>query len=1255
MGMISIRAIGAPTGSTAAVAGAYLDYLNSGIEMAGKVAATSIDGTVDYYDSGIEGPGMWHGHGARHLGLAGFVDGYDLSQILQGRHHETGQRLLSASGSSGRHSLKVGQATRQHDGHPVWSHHDLASYLNVTVDELHQIVDANSVQPLALDDGAYFTFNDVTSLTEIIGVSEQITKLGSIDDEQLLSAGASAKALGVSRRYINMVIANAQDYTAHNVASQDRHKDWLDAQRNNPDNPKSQWRIKGKDLRAFANRRQRPAVRLAYDATFTVEKSISVIGLLSTGATRDVFAQALTDANRTALNHLDQHASNGRERQQPIGSEGLIVASFSHATSRNNDPFLHVHNLIVNSVKDANGQGRALDARDLYLQGPTASALGSIELRWQLAQQLGLTFEVTSSAVEIAGVPVDVIDGFSTGRNRIESIVEEAGIDLNNPIARQHAATNSRPDKTPIAPDELHDQWWERAHELGFTGATLDRILTPSPAVVSPELSVEEHHKLLEHLASWQGATKDASIFTRSDVLRAIGEWSPDGQVRVMPAHVADAAATAFLTSRMVVALNIDKEQVAKLVGKVSPTLQQRDVFTTTKVLDTQHDIDSMWAKGLRGSHGYVDRVHLHDSLNKASSLTSQQRDLVTQWTSSGHQFQSAIGVPGSGKTYAMRAARDAWQAQGYRVIGASIAGTAAQQLGDDAAISSRTIASYIRDLDAGEVPFGARTVLVIDEAGTLPDRDLHALMAAAVEAGTTIRFLGDPAQHGSVEAGGMWHHLAEIYASNTAHLTESIRFKDSPIDIEVNELVRDGHIKDAFDMLRDAGQLTEVDSHHGALGALLRRGLDARDAGTAAPMIDQTNANRVMLNGAMQHVRAQRGEVTNLTQFGIRHYGIGDEIISKAPNRSLHPDGDANRHLLNGSRGVITGIDTSRHLTQVTADFGHGPITINGDLFGTSAFDLAYSLTSHSVQGATLPVANAKISAGVSNAELVVDLSRGQTNNHLIVVGDSDEELSSLYDRQEPKYLGDRIAQTISASDAIPAKAVDNHAGGRDVNLARLVAREAPESDVAFARNFHARNIEVNPPIQLVQQLPEPLDVPHLTHGHTNAIVNATLYQRTYLPYPNRTFPYGDVLGKRPSPTNENQQQVHAYDNAVNELAKSAERTTLRRIYDHDTEIPQWVNDHVADLAAQAKLTPNFDEDSFTQWAHAADHHLRTHGILPTATAPATLIDPAVRSQHDRLAQAHTNALNSVPRTAHLDREVTGLSPGPPANALRL
>ena len=57
-------------------------------------------------------------------------------------------------------------------------------------------------------------------------------------------------------------------------------------------------------------------------------------------------------------------------------------------------------------------------------------------------------------------------------------------------------------------------------------------------------------------------------------------------------------------------------------------------------------------------------------------------------------------------------------------------------------------------------------TVLVIDEASTLADRDLDALMTMAIQAGASIRLIGDPAQHGAIAAGPLAKNNATRPAS---------------------------------------------------------------------------------------------------------------------------------------------------------------------------------------------------------------------------------------------------------------------------------------------------------------------------------------------------------------------------------------------------------------------------------------------------------------------------------------------------------
>lgn len=129
---------------------------------------------------------------------------------------------------------------------------------------------------------------------------------------------------------------------------------------------------------------------------------------------------------------------------------------------------------------------------------------------------------------------------------------------------------------------------------------------------------------------------------------------------------------------------------------------------------------------------------------------------------SRGDRVQCAIGRAGSGKTTTMRVAASAWNAAGYRVIGAAIKGEAARQLAADAGIEAETVAMLLARSRAGARVLDSRTVLIVDEASTLGDRDLLALCEVAIETGATVRLIGDTAQHSSVATGVTFAELAE-------------------------------------------------------------------------------------------------------------------------------------------------------------------------------------------------------------------------------------------------------------------------------------------------------------------------------------------------------------------------------------------------------------------------------------------------------------------------------------------------------------
>ena len=87
------------------------------------------------------------------------------------------------------------------------------------------------------------------------------------------------------------------------------------------------------------------------------------------------------------------------------------------------------------------------------------------------------------------------------------------------------------------------------------------------------------------------------------------------------------------------------------------------------------------------------------------------------------------VGFAGTGKSYLLGAAREAWEAEGYQVQGVTLSGIAAENLEGSSGIVSRTFASRSYYWDKGEQSLSNHDVLVVDEAGMLSSRQMARLM----------------------------------------------------------------------------------------------------------------------------------------------------------------------------------------------------------------------------------------------------------------------------------------------------------------------------------------------------------------------------------------------------------------------------------------------------------------------------------------------------------------------------------------------
>jgi conjugative relaxase-like TrwC/TraI family protein len=835
----------------------------------------------------------------------------------------------------------------------------------------------------------------------------EIRTLGHTGDR--LSLTAAAHLAGVTTQYLRSLARYHEEHRAEieRSAAAGRHprRAYLVAERG----ANGRWTVTREHLAQFVERRRPPAVRVAYDLTLTTEKSLGVLALLGDATTRGAVLRSIQAGNDWALGWIE-HRAAGRIDGTPVPADGLMVASFRHLTSRALDPFPHHHNVVINSVRTAEGSHRALDARCLYQHAQAASALATAEMRHLLSKQVGVRWRRgRSTGWEIADISDAVIKEFSQRRNEIDDALRELEAEVGrgaHPAEIEHIVLRTRPAKNHTPAGDLVESWRRRARRYGLTTERLDAIVAGDglpvahrdtqrdvDAVVSGRQEVDRD-VLFGLLAAPDGICAGGSVFSRSEAIAALvslGVPGEDGAVQPLLVGAGEvlALADAFLDSDHVLRLT-DGDDL---------------LYSTTEMLAVQDRIARRFTRGLsRGAHVAGDD-HVRAALDRHPHLTLEQRSLVTTWCQSGHRFQAAIGRAGTGKTTTVAACADAWGRAGFRVVGTAVKGEAARAVSAATGIECETVAWYLAHTDPTNLPLDARTILVVDEASTLHDRALDELMAMAVETGASIRLVGDPAQHGAIAAGGMFRVLCERNPRHTPELTATHRLRH-PHDRAAAEALRRGDIEEAFDRLAAAGHLHVVGDDLTMYRHVLARWWDAHRAGLEHPMVDRRNSTRRQLNRLAHLLRQVGGELgaDEIAASGDRRFAVGDRVTARAPDRDLHVYGDRHAYVRNGALGTIVAVtrDPRRpDRDSITVDFdGVGRIDLPRSFFDhhrTQAgrtevgIDHAYALTSYAVQGSTRSVSTSRVDATATRAETYVDITRGRDENHLYVTAASD------------------------------------------------------------------------------------------------------------------------------------------------------------------------------------------------------------------------------------------------------------------------
>jgi Ti-type conjugative transfer relaxase TraA len=658
-----------------------------------------------------------------------------------------------------------------------------------------------------------------------------------------------------------------------------------------------------------------------FDLTLRAPKSLSVVF----GVAEPEVAQRIVSAHEQAvaqtIGYLEREACwtrRGAAGVIRLPGRGFVAAAFRHRSSRAGDPLLHTHVVVANATQAEDGRWTALDGRELYRHAKTAGYLYQAALRAELTRELGLRWQpVERGAADLEGVSRRVVEHFSQRRAEILELMASRG--ESSARAAQVATLETRRRKQYGVPaDRFREQWRARAAEHGLDRAALNRVLRPR---------LERHldvRGLAERLEGPDGLTRDASTFTRCDVLQAFAEHARDG------ATVAsiECCADAFLVRDGIVELE--------------PVAGER-CYSTRELLRLEHAAIERASRS-RPVEPVVTERALTTALASRPSITGEQRELVVAITRSGRGVEVVRAPAGTGKTFALDAAREAWQASGVPVFGCALSAKAAGELRDQAAIDTTTVARLSYALEKGAQLAGG-SVLVVDEAGMVGTRDLARLLDAAEQAQAKVVLVGDDRQLPEIQAGGLFSALADRLGA--VELTQ-VRRQREAWDRDALAALRDGDLDHFVRAYHDHGRIVAAPSADAARAALVDDWWSAAERGDQALMIAHRRADVADLNRrARERMRAAGRLGVDALVTDARAFAVGDRVVTTR--------NDGRLGVVNGESGTLTRI--GRGALTVELDRG-ARVELSESYASNGRLDHGYATTAHRAQAATVDCA---------------------------------------------------------------------------------------------------------------------------------------------------------------------------------------------------------------------------------------------------------------------------------------------------------
>jgi Ti-type conjugative transfer relaxase TraA len=401
-----------------------------------------------------------------------------------------------------------------------------------------------------------------------------------------------------------------------------------------------------------------------------------------------------------------------------------------------------------------------------------------------------------------------------------------------------------------------------------------------------------------------------------------------------------------------------DSEQFKQVYEKVKlhPSLvylgkddHQRDRYSTVDMVALENNMINQAVDKAQVAGHVVSDKYISQAISK-KSLSIEQQDAL-KYLSKGGDVVCVSGFAGTGKSYMLGAAKDAWESQGYRVQGMALSGIAVENLASGSGISSHTVSNRTWYWNNGLECLDAKDIVVVDEAGMLGSRQVSAIMDEAHKSGAKVVFVGDPEQLQAIEAGAAFRAVSEkvgCMQMNDIRRQEVGWQKKATINFATSRT------SEGLDAYKKHNNIQLFDKKEAAINGLIERWDEFR--------LQCPNKSQIILGYTRDEVRVLNDKARETrrahkelgcehklnTGRGVRNFSENDRIyfLRNEYNKL---------YVKNGTLGTIEKINGNKLTVKLDSSGINNARSISFNLKDYSDIDHGYAATVHKSQGVTV------------------------------------------------------------------------------------------------------------------------------------------------------------------------------------------------------------------------------------------------------------------------------------------------------------